>query len=232
MEHSMKITDEKVTEYIDGLYRPLNPFLAGLRRSAEKELIPIILKDTETMLLTLLKIKKPSHILEIGTAVGYSALCFAFAAPGTQIVTLELQEKLCHAARINFEKANCSARIRIMEGDALTSLEKLSEQVLRGELPAFDFVFIDGAKGHYQKVWDRCMRLCEPGAVIVSDNILYRAMTAADEYLDTRRNKTIVGRMRSYLKHITELPDIQTTVLPVGDGVAVSVLKGETNEEN
>jgi len=223
----MNITDVKVTEYIDGLYRPPTPFLGGLRRSAEKENIPIILKDTETLLLTLIEMKKPVNILEIGTAVGYSALCFAFAVPEARIVTLELQEKMCRIAQSNIERAGCADRIKILQGDALMLLSKLVENQANESAGRFDFVFIDGAKGHYQKVWNECMPLCAPGAIIVSDNILYKAMTAADEYLDIRRNKTIVGRMRAYLRHITELPEVQTSVLPVGDGVAVSVLRGD-----
>ncbi len=220
----MLITDAKVTEYINGLYRPLCPILEELRASAEAQLIPIILRETETLLLTLLKMKNPKTILEIGTAVGYSALCFAFSTEDVSITTIELQERMQKEASANIEKAGMSEKIAILGGDALDVLSELVKKKEAGEGPLYDFVFLDGAKGHYLEVWNLCLKLCEKGAVIVSDNILFKGMTAADEYLDVRRNKTIVNRMRSYLDEITTTSGVQTSVLPVGDGVAVRVL--------
>ena len=222
--HIMEITDSKVTQYIQGLYRPLNSFLAELRLDAESRDVPIIGKEIETVLLTLLTLKKPNRLIEVGTAVGYSALCFAMSDQVGHITTLELQETLCREAFQNFRRAGMDDKIRLIQGDALMSLEKLIRE--ETDSPGYDFIFIDGAKGHYLRVFDLCMHLCRPGTVIVADNVLYRAMTAADEYLDIRRNKTIVNRMRAYLNHITHLPGITTTVLPVGDGLAISVLKG------
>ncbi|MGI6727812.1 MAG: O-methyltransferase [Anaerovoracaceae bacterium] len=227
----MNITDEKVTKYINGLYRPLNPFLAKLRQEAEEQLIPIILRDTETLLLTLLQITNPKRILEIGTAIGYSALCFATVKPDAQITTLELQERMQKAAELNFKKAKVDEQIQLLLGDALKTLRILSKQKESGLLKPYDFIFIDGAKGHYLEIWNACMKLCKAGTVIVSDNILFKGMTAADEYLDIRRNKTIVNRMREFLNYITTNKDITTTILPVGDGVAISII-GDTNEEN
>ncbi|MFA7659622.1 MAG: O-methyltransferase [Anaerovoracaceae bacterium] len=220
----MEITDQKVTEYIQGLYKPLNPFLAGLRTEAEARNIPVIRKEIETVLLTLLQINKPGRLLEIGTAVGYSTLCFAMSGNVNHITTLELQEKACREAVRNFERAEQSNKIRLIQGDALESLRKLESE--SRDQATFDFIFIDGAKGHYLEVWELCIPLCRPGTIIVADNILFRAMTAADEYLDIRRNKTIVNRMRAYLNHITKLSGVTTTVMPVGDGLAISVIEG------
>jgi predicted O-methyltransferase YrrM len=222
----MEITDIKVTQYIDNLYRPLNPFLSSLRIEALSLHIPIILKDTETLLLSLIKIKKPKRILEIGTAVGYSALCFAMLDPEVKVVTIELQERMHTQAIANIEKADRSRQIEVILGDAILSLDSLCKLREEGQLEPFDFVFIDGAKGHYQEIWERSIKLCGEDAIIVSDNVLYRSMTAADEYLDVRRNKTIVNRMRKFLNHITNLNGITTAVLPVGDGIAVSVIEG------
>lgn len=221
----MNITDEKVKAYIDGLYRPLNPFLDDLRKRAEKADIPIVQRETETLLLTLLEINRPKHILEVGTAVGYSALCFAMAVPGTHITTLELQERLKIIAEANFLEAGMEKQIRILQGDALDTLELLSEEIKGGTSVPFDFIFIDGAKSHYKEIWDKCMHLCKPGTVIVSDNILYKGIVAADDYLDHRRNKTVVKRMRAYLEHISSIPGVTTSVLSVGDGVAISVVR-------
>lgn len=218
------ITDEKVSRYIDGFYRPINSFLHELRIKSEKENIPIIQKETETLLLTLLKMNRPSQILEIGTAVGYSALCFAMSNPESRITTLELQEKLCKIAKANFIQAGAEKQIRILQGDALDTLELLSQEASDGTCPPYDFIFIDGAKSHYQEIWDKCMKLCKDGTLIVADNILYKAMVASDEYLDHRRNKTVIRRMRSFLNHITASPGVTTTILPVGDGIAISLI--------
>lgn len=220
----MNIVDEKVEEYIKGFYSPVNDFLDDLRKQAESADIPIMGKETEALLLTLLEIKKPEHILEIGTAVGYSALCFATKIPNLHITTLELQE--CHkiAAEENFLQGGVGKRIRVLQGDARDSLEILLKEAKAGDSAPFDFVFIDGAKSHYMEIWNRCIGLCKLGAVIVSDNILYKGIVVADDYLDHRRNKTVVRRMRAYLDHITSTPGITTSILPVGDGVAVSVL--------
>ncbi len=225
----MEITDQKVTAYIQGLYKPLNPFLASLRTEAEARNIPVIRKEIETVLLTLLQIKKPERVLEIGTAVGYSTLCFAMSGNVGHVTTLELKENACREAVRNFENAEQSNRIRLMQGDALESLKQLRWESKTP--PTFDFIFIDGAKGHYLEIWELCMPLCEPGTVIVADNILFKAMTAADEYLDIRRNKTIVNRMRAYLSHITELSGVTTAVMAVGDGLAISTIEGQ-NEKN
>lgn len=221
----MEITDQKVSEYIQGLYKPLNPFLHRLRTEAESRNIPLIGKEVETLLLALLQIQKPKRLLEIGTAIGYSALCFIMSGNVGHITTLELQEKMCKEAAANFEKAGFSNQIRLMQGDAFESLKMLESQLQQKSLEPYDFVFIDGAKGHYLEIWKLCMELCGPGTTIVADNILYKAMTAADEYLDVRRNKTIVNRMRAYLNHITEHPGVTSAVLPVGDGIAISVIE-------
>lgn len=221
----MEITDRKVTEYIDNLYRPLNPFLSMLRSEAISSHVPIILKDTETLLLSLIKIKQPKRMLEIGTAVGYSALCFAMSDPELKVVTLELQERMQTLAIAHIEKAGRSHQIEVVLGDAIQSLDDLCKRKEENPLELFDFIFIDGAKGHYLEIWERCMKLCKQGAVVVSDNVLYRSMTAADEYLDVRRNKTIANRMRSFLSHITSLNGVTTSVLPVGDGIAISVIE-------
>ncbi len=222
----MEITDRKVTEYIQGLYKPLNPFLAELRASSEARNIPIIRRETESLLLTLLSLKKPDRVLEIGTAEGYSALCFAMSGNTGHITTLELQEKMRREAESNFEKTGFQNKIRVIQGDALESLKRLGGEFDGTACRPFDFIFIDGAKGHYLAIWDFCMKLSGPGTVIAADNILYKAMTAADEYLDIRRNKTIVNRMRAYLNHVTTLPGVSTAVLPVGDGLSVSVIEG------
>lgn len=215
------IITPQVSGYLDTLYRPLSPFLEGLRMEAEAELIPIILRDTEALLTNLLLLKQPRRILELGTAVGYSALCFATVLPDCQITTLELSPRSCQRAGENIRKAgeDYESRICIVAGDARETLPKL-------EPNGFDFLFIDAAKGHYQEFWETCLPLCAPGALIVSDNVLYKGITASEDFLTDRRDKTIMRRMRSFLERITTDPGVITSVLAVGDGVAISALKG------
>ncbi|HZK02002.1 MAG TPA: DUF1989 domain-containing protein, partial [Anaerovoracaceae bacterium] len=222
----MNIVDEKVKDYISGHYKPVSPFLDDLRKQAEKADIPIMQRETESLLLTLLEIKKPKHILEIGTAIGYSALCFATVREGVHITTLELQERHKITAKAHFYAAGVENQIRVLLGDARDSLGLLGKEVKAGAAEPFDFIFIDGAKSHYKEIWDLCMPLCKADTVIVSDNVLYKGIVAADDYLDHRRNKTVVRRMRAYLEHITSIPEVTTSILPVGDGVAISVIGG------
>ena len=227
----MNIITEPVVEYLDRLYRPQNSFLAKLRSDAESRMIPIILRDAEGLLLQLLRIYRPLRILEIGTAVGYSAISFAVECPQAKIVSLEISEESVAAARKNIREAGLSDSIWVMAGDARESLVLLREAFLQeeretGQAPQlFDFVFIDGPKGHYREFWDGAEPLIREGAVVVSDNVLFKGMTASDAFIPERRQKTITNRMRSYLEFLTSTPGIQTAVVPVGDGMAVSIVK-------
>ncbi len=222
--NDIKITKEEITGYLEGFYQPHNPFLDRMREEAEAENIPIIQRETESFLLLLQEMNRPCQILEIGTAVGYSALLFAMADEKTHVTTLEIQERLCGIARQNFEKSGAGERIRMLHGDARESLKLLAEEKESCLLPAFDFVFIDGATNHYKEIWDGCIGLCRPGAIIVADNIFFKGMTISDKILDHPRNKTIAGRMRAFISHITTDPNIKTAILPVGDGIAVSII--------
>lgn len=223
----MNITNDKVTEYLEGLYRPLNLELQRLREVAEKHHVPIILKDSETLILNMIRMKNPERILEIGTAIGYSAICFAQAAPNANIVSLERSEKMFGYAKTNIEKFGLSDRIQIKKGDALESLNELSSSITDVESEGFDMVFIDAAKSYYRKFWDACVPMCRKEAVILSDNVLLQARTASDEYITERRQKTSVRQMRNFLDHITRLDYADTAVLAAGDGIAVSVLKSD-----
>jgi predicted O-methyltransferase YrrM len=221
----MNITNDTVTEYLESLYHPVNEELGKLREIADKHNVPIILKDSETFLLNMLRMKKPKRILEIGTAIGYSAICFAFACPDAEIVTLERSEKMAQYAEVNVNKFELSDRIRIIKGDALESLERLREEIKDTDQNGFDFIFIDAAKSFYKKFWEACIPMCRNEAVILSDNVLLKGRTASDEFITERRQKTSVRHMREYLKAITELDGADTAVIAVGDGIAVSVLK-------
>lgn len=236
----MNITNHKVTEYLEGLYRPLNPELQQLRLIADQHKVPIILRDSETFILNIIRMKKPRRILEIGSAIGYSAICFAQAAPDAEIISLEHSEKMYRYAVKNVEKFGLSKQITIKYGDALESLRELADSIVHADTDGFDLVFIDAAKSYYREFWDACLPLCRREAVILSDNVLLQARTVSDEYITDRRQKTSVRHMREYLNYITKTESADTAVLPVGDGIAVSVIRyrerirteEESNEKN
>lgn len=213
----MNITNDKVTAYINGLYQPLSKELRDLRQEAETACVPIILRDTETLLLNLLRLKKPTCVLEIGTAVGYSASCMAQAFPGCRITTIEADENMVLTARNNIRALGFADRITVLHGRA--------ENVIKEQKDRFDFVFIDAAKSHYRKFWDSALCVCAPEAIIVCDNVLMKAMTVSDEYDPKKKHKTSIRNMRDFLAYITEAAD--TSILPVGDGVSISIMKGQ-----
>ena len=212
-------------EYIDSLYHPVSPGLEQLRKRAEERSIPLILKETESLLCSLIAMKRPGNLLEVGTACGYSSLLFSLCRAQMKITTIELRSASCLMAKKNIEEMGKTKQIQLIEGDAGEVIPCLSKELENGKIAPFDFVFLDGAKGHYLEMWKKCLPLCSPGALIVSDNVLFRGITASEEFLDDRRNRTIMKRMREFLSYISTSPNVATTVLPVGDGVAISVLK-------
>jgi len=220
MEKTRDITNPKVTEYINGFYRPLNEELGVLRSQAEEEGVPIILKETEDYLNTLLSIVKPERILEIGTAVGYSAAYFAMKT-GARVVTIEKSEEVHQTACRNIETLGLSGQVRLLCGDGEEMTHLLTEE---GET-AFDLVFIDAAKSHYKRFLDASMKLCRPGTVIVSDNVLFQAKVVSDEYDPYGKHKTNIRRMREFIEYIYDHPQLETSLIACGDGVAVSRVK-------
>lgn len=213
------LTTDLIEQFVYTLYRQENEFLKDLRQSAEEGLIPIITRDTERFLYTLCRILRPDRILEIGTAVGYSAICFACAAPRSSVVTIEERERSCYKARENIRRAGVSDRIRVIHGKAQEILPELTD--------SYDLIFIDAAKGQYMTFFELLVKNMRPGTVIVSDNVLYKGMPADDSFVTERRNKTIAKRMRSYLTFLTEHDCLETCLLSIGDGVAFSFCKDQ-----
>lgn len=213
------IINEKVTEYLDAFYHAPDPEIGALRAEAEAQGVPVILRDTERFLITLVSMLRPARILEIGTAVGYSAVCFAKAAGvSAEIVTIEKDEQMALQAERNIKRIGYSSRITVVKGDAE---ERLAE--LEG---VFDLVFIDAAKSHYRRYWDHVIPYCRTGSVIVCDNVLLRG-SVTDEGYDSspRRHHTSIKRMRAFTEMITADPSVETSILTVGDGVSVSIIK-------
>ena len=212
------IINEKVTEYLDGFYRAPDEMLEALRKEAEERGIPVILRDTERFMITLIRMLRPKRILEIGTATGYSAICFSKAAgKSAEIVTLEKEEEMASEAEANIRKLGYAGQITVIRGDARECLTDMKG--------AFDLVFIDAAKSHYSEFWDLSVPLCNPGSVIVCDNVLLRG-SVTDEGYDSspRKHHTSIKKMRAFMERITADPSAETVIMTVGDGLSVSYL--------
>lgn len=216
----MPLNDERMISYINSLDRGNTPFLDALENEAHEAGVPIIRHEIQNLLKLLIEMKKPANVLEIGTAVGFSAILMAtYGQAAMKIVTIEDYEKRIPTAMDNISKAGLSDRIRIIQGDANEVLPVLEER--------FDFVFIDAAKAQYINYLPHVLRLLLPGGVMVADNCLQDGDIIESKFAVTRRNRTIHKRMRDFLYEIKNNDMLVTTVLPVGDGIALSVRKDE-----
>ena len=190
--------------------------LEKIKQKALDEHIPIIMDDTLEVVDKILKEVKPKHILEIGTAVGYSAICFSeYLSEDGEIDTIERDEERIIEAKANIEKVGVSNKINIYSGDAVEILPTLNNK--------YDVVFIDAAKGKYPFFLKEALRMLNTHGVILADNILYKGYVMSD--YNKHKQRTAVRNLREYIKEVTENPDIETEILEVGDGLAVSRLK-------
>lgn len=211
------IVDERMVAFINSFDKGNSPFLDELEKFALDTDVPIVRKDMQQFLKFLLTMQKPKAILEVGTAIGFSALLMSEAIPEAKIITIEKYEKRIPLAKENFEKAGKADRITLLEGDATDILKELKEPV--------DFIFMDAAKGQYINFLPDILRLLNPGGLLVSDNVLQDGDIIESRFAVTRRNRTIHSRMRDYLYELTHHEALETVILPVGDGVTVSVRK-------
>jgi len=208
-------------KFIEEYIRLLLPNREGILKELEKEAIrkhiPIIEPEVVRLLEILLYIKQPHRILEIGTAIGYSTIVLARAVKNGEIITIEKDEEFADEAEKNFKKAGVS-NVRLIIGDALKLLPYMSEP--------FDFIFIDAAKGKYTRFLPYCVKLLKGNGILVADNVLFRGMVASDKLIK-RRKITIVKRLRKFLKAICSSTDLETVVIPIGDGVSISIKRRE-----
>ena len=219
IEAERNITNDIVTEYINGFYEPLTEDLARLRGEAEADGVPIILKETESFLRTFLGITKPKRLLEIGCAVGYSAMFFA-ELTGAVVCTVEKSPEIAEIAAENVKKLGYANRVKVFPGDGEDVINELREN---GEA-AFDLVFIDAAKSHYKRFLESALPLCKSETVIISDNVLFRGRVADDSYDPGGKYKTNIRKMREFLDFIHEEPRFDSSVIAVGDGLAITRL--------
>ncbi len=209
------IVDERMAAFIDSLDKGNTLFLNEIEKFAIETQVPIIRKSMQSLLKFLLALVKPKNILEVGTAIGFSALLMSEYGPaGCRITTIEKYEKRIPIARENFEKAGKEGSITLLEGDATELLKQLEG--------TYDFIFMDAAKGQYIHFLPDIVRLLAPGGLLISDNVLQDGDIIESRFAVTRRNRTIHARMRDYLYELTHHPELSTCILPVGDGVTLS----------
>lgn len=213
------IINPQVVDYLVKYYRPLNETLEKFRAESEENNVPIILPDTETMICNLLRLKKPMRILEIGTAVGYSSCVFATVSDA-DVTTIEVKEEVAETARRNIEKLGFKDRITVLCGDGEAMIDSLDDE--------YDFIFIDAAKSHYKRFFDAAVAHAASDALIVCDNVLFKARTASDDYDPGKKYKTNIRKMREFIDYLMNLDYADTSLTAVGDGLTVTILKKET----
>lgn len=217
------IVDERLVTYINSLDAGNTDILDAVEKEALAAFVPIVRKEMQSFLKLILAIKKPVRILEVGTAVGFSAILMAEYAPkNCHITTIENYEKRIPIAKQNFLRAGKEKQITLLEGDAAEILKQLKEP--------YDFIFMDAAKGQYISFMPEILRLLKPEGILVSDNVLQDGDIIESHFIVPRRNRTIYKRMREYLYELTHSEELVTSILPIGDGITLSVKKEERQE--
>lgn len=213
------IVEERIVSYINSLEKENSPVLEEIEKEARKDGVPIIRKEMESFLRVMLSIKKPMRILELGTAVGYSAILMSeYIDEKGQIITIENYNKRIPIAKENIKKAGRENVIKLLEGDAMEIMPTL-------ESDQFDFVFMDAAKAQYIHFLPEVLRLMKKDGVLITDNVLQEGDLIQSKYVVRRRDRTIHKRMREYLEVVKNHPQLETTIVPIGDGITMSVKK-------
>lgn len=212
------IVDERMVTFINSFDTGNTDILDAIEKEALDTYVPIIRKEMQSFLKLLLAMQKPMKILEVGTAVGFSAILMAEYGPADcEITTIENYDKRIPLARENFARAGKEHQITLLEGDA--------QEILPTLQGTFDLIFMDAAKGQYINFMPEVLRLLKKDGVLVSDNVLQEGDIVESHYVVERRNRTIYKRMREYIYELTHNEQLVTAILPVGDGITVSVRK-------
>ncbi len=210
------IVNERITTYIHSLETDNSAFLEDLRKTAMQNGIPIIRREMESFLRVLFAMNNPETILEIGTAVGYSSIFMADCSKAG-ITTVENYGPRILEAKKNIQASGYGGRIKLLEGDAAKIIKTLDGP--------FDMVFLDGPKGQYAEMLPELMRLTKKGGIILADNVLLDGSIAESRYALARRQRTIHERMREFLYEAKHNGGLETSLITIGDGVALSVRK-------
>ncbi|MDO5156085.1 MAG: O-methyltransferase [Eubacteriales bacterium] len=210
------IVEERITSFIHSMSEENEGIVEEIRREALADEVPIIRLETQEWIKTMLLVKQPMRILEVGTAVGYSAIYMSqYISPESRITTIEKWKPRIEQAKKNFVRANKQDQITLLEGDAAEWLAKLDG--------SYDFIFMDAAKGQYIHFLPDVIRLLAPNGVLISDNVLQDGEILDSKFVVERRNRTIHSRMREYLYTLKHHEALETSIIPLGDGVALSV---------
>ena len=210
------IVNERIVTFINSLDTKNSEILETIESEARAADIPIIRKEMQSFLKVLLLMKKPERVLEVGTAVGFSALLMGeYVSKECRITTIENYEKRIPIARENFQRAGKEEQITLIEGDASEVLKMLDG--------SYDFIFMDAAKGQYIHYLPDILRILPPGGCLVSDNVMQDGDVIESRFAVERRNRTIHARMREYLYELKHNDALTTSIIPLGDGVAVSI---------
>ena len=212
------IVEERLVDYLHSLETENSEILEQIEQEALNDGVPIIRKEMQSFLKVLLRIKKPLRILEVGAAVGFSAILMSEYVPeDCRITTIENYDKRIPIARNNFKRAGKEAQITLIEGDAMEVLKTLEG--------SYDFVFMDAAKGQYIAYLPEVLRILSPEGILVSDNVLQNGEIIESRFVVERRDRTIHSRMREYLYTLKHHEALETSIIPLGDGVALSIKK-------
>jgi predicted O-methyltransferase YrrM len=211
------LVSKEVSHYIENLIPARSEQVMKIEQYAKMHDVPIMELSGMDTLLTYVRIKNPKRILEVGTAIGYSAIRMALANESTEIVSIERDEERYNIAKANVKELHLENRITLLFGDA----NELQSQV--EDYAPYDFIFIDAAKGQYQNFFDHYSSMLSPDGIIITDNVLFRGYVADESGLESRRLRSLVKKIRSFNRYIMEHPDYHSSILPVGDGMMVSI---------
>lgn len=212
------IVNERVVSFINSFDTGDSPVCMSIEEEARRDMVPIIRKEMASFLKVVLSMKKPLNILEIGTAVGYSAVLMGEnTGDDTRITTIENYDVRIPIARQNFVRAGVDSKITLIEGDALEVLKTLTGP--------YDFIFMDAAKAQYITILPDVIRLLDKDGILITDNVLQEGDIIESRYAVTRRNRTIYERMREYLYAVTHSDELTTSIVPIGDGITISIRK-------
>ena len=214
--------NKNLDEYLQTLVPSRNELLSEMEEYAKENGVPIMELTGMESMLQILKIQKPRKILEIGTAIGYSALRMAHTLPEVSILTIERDEERIEKAYHFIERADMKSRIRIIQGDALETESDVSSE------GPFDCIFIDAAKGQYKRFFEIYEKYLAPGGLILSDNVLFKGLVALEQdEIESKRTKNLVKKIKGYNEWLVSKEEYDTVILPVGDGLAISIMRGE-----
>ena len=213
--------NKNLDQYLQTLVPSRNDLLSEMEEYARENGVPIMELTGMESMLQILKIQKPRKILEIGTAIGYSALRMAYTLPDASILTIERDEERVEKAHHFIDRADMNSRILIIKGDALET-----ENFVSTEGP-FDCIFIDAAKGQYKRFFEIYEKYLAPGGIILSDNVLFKGLVALDQTeIESKRTKNLVKKIKGYNEWLVSKDEYETVILPVGDGLAISIKRG------